>query len=134
MHESRPVHLLVGDVLGASLARTLDRALGGPITILDSADQSHDGAVLVATTSECSPDECAGLGLAGRQVVILAALPSEFQRRMYLDAGASGYLPMAIDTRPLIEAIRQLDGGPRQSRDGLDGHVKPPAGNGPAAG
>lgn len=105
----RPIHVVVGvPSLAATLAQVLADATGRAVGIHPVVGNSPAPAVLVAATSECSPDECFGLKQDNRDVIILAAVPSPFQEQAYLKAGAAGYLPMSIDVGPLVELLRAL--------------------------
>jgi hypothetical protein len=105
---TRSFALLVGNSLGPSLSRRLAMELGVEIPLIESTQTVPLDTILVAATSECSPGECAGLRLDGRDVVIIAAVPGTFQKAQYESAGARAYLPMAIDLGPLVETLRGL--------------------------
>lgn len=86
----------------------LAKATGRSVGIHAAVGESKAPAVLVASTSECSPAECSGLTQGRRDVVIIAAVPSAFQEQAYLEAGAAGYVPMSIDVGPLVELLQAL--------------------------
>lgn len=82
------------------------------IVVVDDLVQSVRACgTLVTSTTQCSPAECAGLAEAGMHVIVLAAVPSEFQKGLYESAGAAAYLPMTLDLAPLIAAIKRVDPG-----------------------
>ncbi len=64
------------------------------------------GDVVVAPTAELSVSDCARLARDGVRVVVLAPIPRLIEERSYSAAGARGYLPMTVDTGPLIEAVK----------------------------
>lgn len=94
--------------LAEQLCARLGDTLGRAVTVLDAASQTLAREVVVTTTSACSPDECAGLAQSGVSVVVLAALPSNFQEQNYRSAGAADYLPMTLDIGPLADAVLSL--------------------------
>jgi hypothetical protein len=63
------------------------------------------GHVVVATVSGCSVRQCRRLVERGARVILLAALPTEAERRDYMDAGASDYLPMGTNEEQLRGAV-----------------------------
>jgi DNA-binding NarL/FixJ family response regulator len=56
--------------------------------------------------TDCSPLECQYFATKGRRLVILAALPSERSRTLYLAAGAAAYIPMDGGAGELEAALR----------------------------
>jgi hypothetical protein len=69
------------------------------------------GDVAVTSTTDCTLARCAALAHDGVKLIVLATLPSERQRELYLGAGAVAYLPMALEHGPLAEAIRSATSG-----------------------
>lgn len=105
----RPIHVLAGDEsLSQHLCVRLQSILGQTVGILHAVTEIVAPGIVVTTTSECSPDECAGLTHSGVDVIVLAALPSSFQEESYRNAGASHYLPMNLDIEPLTLALLGL--------------------------
>lgn len=105
----RPIRIVASDrSLAEQLRVRLEAVLDRAVTVLQSITETCPPAVVVATTSECSADECAGLTQAGVDVVVLAALPSTFQENSYRQAGARHYLPMSLDIAPLALALAVL--------------------------
>jgi hypothetical protein len=107
----RAISLLFSDVGLANVLR--DRvvaATGRRVVVLDELNGSLSRlGILVTSTTQCSPAECAGIAEAGVRVIILAAVPSDFQRGLYESAGAAAYLPMALDLDPLFAAIARIE-------------------------
>lgn len=98
----------------ATLAKTLRgrlaAATGREVEIIpDLPTGLKAPGVLVTSTTQCSPAECAGISETGHQVIVLAAVPSAFQKQLYESAGAVAYLPMSLDLAPLIEAIGEVE-------------------------
>ena len=103
------MRVLTSDIaLAEQLCARLGDTLGRAVTILRAANETTPREIVVTTTSACSPDECAGLTQSGVLVVVLAALPSNFQEQNYRSAGAADYLPMTLDIGPLSEAVLSL--------------------------
>jgi DNA-binding NarL/FixJ family response regulator len=101
------VRLLLSD----GLLRHALRARLGPagFAVCDEgecADGAPRGALLLATTSDLPSDRCAELVGAGAQVVMLAAVPRESERRRFLEAGAVAYVPMSADGEELVRRLR----------------------------
>lgn len=109
MTAPRPVRILTSDAgLAEQLRARLEAVLGRAVTVLKGLWETGPAEIVVTTTTECSPDECAGLAQSGVAVVVLAALPSHFQERSYRDAGAADYLAMSLDMGPLEGALQSL--------------------------
>lgn len=109
MTAARPIGIITSDpTLAEQLQARLETLLARNVTILDGWRQTTAGDLVITTTTACSPDECAGLTHSGVAVVVLAALPSDFQERNYRLAGAAGYLAMNLDTEPLAEIVQGL--------------------------
>jgi DNA-binding NarL/FixJ family response regulator len=110
MNGEAELHLLLSDRASQGVADCLSRLSRRTVRAIQNLFQSQESAVLLAASSQCSPAECEELTRSGRKVIVLAALPSDEQRSAYLAAGAAGYLPMAVDTRPLLDLIDEVDG------------------------
>lgn len=109
MSAERPVRILTSDMsLAEQLRARLELLLGCGVTILQGIGETAPQEIVVTTTTECSPDECAGLTQSGVAVVVLAALPSNYQERSYREAGAADYLAMSLDMGPLAGALQSL--------------------------
>ena len=95
------------DVLRDALTRRLER--DGKFTLRRGRPNGSTGspAVLLSTTADLSSIESAILARDGVVPVVLAALPSEFQREQYERADAI-YLPMDLDTLPLLRVLEGL--------------------------
>lgn len=106
------LHVVASDALlrRALLAKLRTAHLEG-ITLPD-----HDGRLttlapgdmVITPVADCPLERCSELARSGVRVIILAPIPRESERQQYLDAGASGYVPMTIDSNDLIAAIRIL--------------------------
>ena len=72
-----------------------------------NSDNSIAGDVLLSTPAECSPVVAEHWVAGGRDVVILAPVPVEAQRRMYTRIGAS-YLPMDLESERLFDLVARL--------------------------
>jgi len=68
------------------------------------------GDVVVAPAAELSVSDCARLARDGVRVVVLAPIPRLLEEHRYSAAGARSYLPMTVDTGPLIEAVKRAAG------------------------
>jgi DNA-binding NarL/FixJ family response regulator len=77
-----------------------------PATHLVPLDEAGPGDVVFTTMTDCSPHECRYYAIKGRKLVILAALPSDRSRDLYLAAGAAAYVPMDVGTAVLEAAIQ----------------------------
>jgi len=108
VRELRHLELVVAADLSAPLARRLEAATNRRVRQLCGLFESTAPALLLVTTSACSPAECAGLTKLGRTVIILAPWSSAFQEQQYLEAGAAGYFVMSFDLTPLATLIREL--------------------------
>lgn len=109
MSDHRPVRILTSDAsLAEQLRARLELVLGCCVTVLNGLWETAPREIVVTTTTECSPDECAGLTQSGVAVIVLAALPSNFQERSYREAGAADYLAMNLDMGPLAGAVQSL--------------------------
>lgn len=98
--------------LAKTLSSRLAAATGRDVAVVDNLLTALDApGLLVTSTTQCSPAECAGIAEVGHQVIVLAAVPSAFQKQVYENAGASAYLPMSLDLEPLTEAISQVEAG-----------------------
>ena len=67
---------------------------------------AESGDMVITPVADCPPERCTELARAGIRVIVLAPIPRDAERQQYLDAGASGYVPMTIDSNDLIAAIR----------------------------
>jgi hypothetical protein len=94
---------------------TLRKALTERLCCTPGVDLSQDGPqlhaglgdIVIATALECSPERVASMVAAGLHVIVLSAIPREREKVSYEKAGAEAYLPMAIDTTQLVEAVRR---------------------------
>lgn len=66
--------------------------------------------VVVTTVRDAPPQTCADLARQGRSVVVLATVPRESERDLYLRSGAAAYVPMSGVGDQLLEAIRSVTG------------------------
>lgn len=73
---------------------------------LVAVDEVGAGDVIFTTMTDCSPQECQYFAAKGRRVVVLAALPSDRAREVYLAAGAAAYIPMDGGSDELAAALR----------------------------
>ena len=108
--ETRNVSIRIA-VANVPLARALlTRVTGAMNGISVSADGMFGsvgpGDVLVTTPTDCSAVECHLLAQQGTAVIVLAPVIREFDRARYLEAGATAYIAMQIDTADLVAAIR----------------------------
>lgn len=67
----------------------------------------HAGDVVVSPAADLAVDDCERLSARGVHVIILAPLPRPSEEERYARAGAANYLPMAVDTAPLVQAIER---------------------------
>lgn len=105
-HDSSLAVYFADGKLARTLSERLAAAIGRPVSVVDSLPRSgYIPHILVTSTTQCSPVECHGVVEEGTQVIVLAAVPSSFQKGLYEKAGASAYLPMTLDLEPLLEAI-----------------------------
>jgi hypothetical protein len=96
--------------LANALRERLAAATDETVEVVDDVvSQLGQLGTLVTSTTQCSPAECAGIAEAGGQVIVLAAVPSDFQKQLYESAGAAAYLPMALDLAPLVAAIARVE-------------------------
>ena len=65
------------------------------------------GDVVVSPACDLTTEDCALLAKRGVHVIILAPLPRPSEEKQYERAGAVSYLPMAVDTAPLVRAIER---------------------------
>jgi DNA-binding NarL/FixJ family response regulator len=77
-----------------------------PATHLVPLEEAGPGDVVFTTMTDCSPHECRYYAIKGRKLVILAALPSDRARDVYLAAGAAVYVPMNPGTAVLEAAVQ----------------------------
>lgn len=77
-----------------------------PGTHLVALGDAGAGDVIFTTMTDCSPQECQYFATKGRKLVILAALPSDRARDVYMAAGAAAYIPMDGGTLELEAALR----------------------------
>jgi DNA-binding NarL/FixJ family response regulator len=77
-----------------------------PDTRLVPLDEAGPGDVVFTTMTDCSPQECQWFAAKGRKLVVLAALPSDHARDVYLAAGAAAYVPMNGGTEQLEAALQ----------------------------
>jgi hypothetical protein len=106
------VHVITSDAaLQKALTARLERS---PRLVLTNEDGQLDPVnrtgIVVTPASECEVERCAKLAAHGLTVIILAAIPRPFEQERYLRAGASAYIPMAIDSEQLLaEIYREID-------------------------
>lgn len=95
--------------LGKALVATLSDLLPG---IGIAPGPSHDGIgrIVVTTPAACPVQECRSLVNAGTRVIIISPIPLVSERRLYEEAGAFCYLPMAIDATTLVANAIRLAG------------------------
>jgi hypothetical protein len=72
-----------------------------------SADDCSAPDVVLSTTADCTPDDCAKLVESGAEVVILAIVPSREQRLAYESTGTR-YVPMSGNSAELSELFSTL--------------------------
>ena len=70
----------------------------------DSLSSLPDGAIVLATATDCPPASSRRIVDAGGHVIVVAAYPSDSARADYEAAGAI-YLAMSSDTGPLEDAL-----------------------------
>jgi hypothetical protein len=68
-------------------------------------EHGQKGGIVVTVVNSCTPEECARLTELGFRVIILAPVLRPAECRRYADAGASSYLPMALESAQL-DALR----------------------------
>lgn len=103
------------DVMVWARDRTLRQALEEAITwfapvrpVEEFPPRSRTGAsIVVVPAGDCPLDVCRELSGSHWRVVVLAAIPREPERTAYLQAGATGYVPMTVGLDALCEAITQ---------------------------
>lgn len=61
--------------------------------------------VILTTNSDLRPEGCRDAVGEGHAVVVLAALPRREEEANYLDAGATAYLAMGLDSAALQRAL-----------------------------
>ena len=104
----RTVHVQSSDaLLGKVLQSRLTEHLGDRAKFALS-DTEPTGGVVVATSPACKPEDCAQLVNKGASVVVLAPVPSAAEEERYRSAGATAYLPMAINLGALFAAVAAL--------------------------
>lgn len=89
----------LGSALDASIEVRPEPAAGRPLLPSD---------VIIVPAAELSAAKCRELAQGAMRIVVLAAFPRQIDEASYLAAGAAAYVPMAVDARPLIDAVRQL--------------------------
>jgi hypothetical protein len=100
------VHILVRNPALRSALEALAEATGRRATAIEpQCALDHCGHFVVASAAGFSTRECLNLARRGARVVLLAALPSDRERKRYLEAGAAAYLPMGTSEGELREVI-----------------------------
>lgn len=104
------IHLAVSDAtlrraLVSRLVPILGNGLFAGVPPLDRTIRAGD--VIVSPAADLSVEDCVRLAGRGVHVIILAPLPRPSEEERYARAGAAGYLPMAVDTAPLVQAIER---------------------------
>ena len=102
-----PVVLLIQD---DSLRPALSRQLSRWPELDVRMDDPEPGTVVVTTPKDCPLELCLDLTRRGCTVIVLAPIRRALARKQYLQAGATEYLAMEIDSSRLAEVIR--DSGP----------------------
>ena len=64
--------------------------------------------VVVTTATDSPVPVCAELARRGTSVVVLATVPRENERALYLRSGAAAYVPMSGAGDQLLQAIRSV--------------------------
>lgn len=82
------------------LLRSVDHIRSGV-----KGDEPGAGDIVVAPAADCPPDCCAELVARGVNVIVLAAVPRPREQAAYNAAGVYAYVPMAVDTTELTDAI-----------------------------
>ena len=93
----------------------LERFARGGFALADSDgtfEELERGNLVVTTPADCSPVAAKTLTRAGVIVVVLAPVTREQERAAYAQVGAR-YVPMAMDTGPLFDALRETVAGMR---------------------
>ena len=98
--------------LGSALVSALSDLLPG-VTIESGTLDEGIGRIVVTTPSACSPLECRNLVNTGARVIIMSPIALASERRLYEEAGAFSYLPMAIGNTGLIANAIRLAGAYR---------------------
>ena len=76
------------------------------------------GLVVVLSVADTSPEECRRMVAGGAVVIVLAPLPSDWQRQLY-EAVGGRYLPMDPDSVALARAIEEAWPPPASARTQL---------------
>ena len=97
------------DILRPALERWLERMPGVVVRVGRPIDATGLEAILLSTTADLSVVEAAVYVAAGRETIVLAALPSRFEGEQYEAAGAL-YVPMDADGTALRGAFEKLAG------------------------
>ena len=71
------------------------------------ASKSEPSDLVLSTTADLTPQDCAELVAAGSDVLILAIVPNEVQRRDYEAAGAR-YVPMTLNAAEFVALLDAL--------------------------
>jgi len=121
------VHIVSRDsALRRALLARLNRA-PDPLLLTggSSCDVLPESGIVVVPSPDCSMDACAQLVAQGCTVIILAAVLRDSERERYLKAGATAYVPMAIDSEQLLVEIRRIVGGaPGDAPSGHPGRIR----------
>jgi len=103
------VCVLVGrPTLARALSRLLSERLGAAVRVASTAEAQVPERVVLTTTVDCTVPRCASMAAEGKQLVVLAAMPSGSEKLGYLAAGAKAYVAMEVDAGPLVRAITDL--------------------------
>jgi hypothetical protein len=105
--------------LGKALVTALSEMLPG-IGIAPGSLHDGIGQIVVTAPAACPATECRSLVNAGSRVIILSPIPLASERRLYEEAGAFCYLPMAIDTTTLVANAIRLAGGYRAAVEPIE--------------
>lgn len=92
------------------LRDALTEALGEFAVVASSSSvlpsgEPNPGEIVVAPVSDCTLETCGRLSDLGWRVVVLAPVPREPERVMYLASGATDYVPMTVQSDELLGAI-----------------------------
>ena len=99
-----PVVLLIADdLIRPALYRLLMRWPELDLRI----DDPETGNVVVTTPRDCSLETCRELADLGCSVIVLAPVWRALVRKQYLQAGATEYMAMDLDSGRLAEIIRE---------------------------
>lgn len=105
------VHVVTSDgALKRALLAKLERIPGLDLFTRDGMTALQPKDIVVATTTDCPTERVAELAASGVRVIILAAVPRTTDSDRYRQAGAEAYIPMAVDTTQLVDAIQQAAG------------------------